>query len=286
MRHRIRTTVTTALSAVLAGAALATTAPAQAADADFRYVALGDSYTAAPLVPEVIPAGGCIRSTQNYPHLIAAALGVTDFADVSCSGADTPDMWASQLAGIPPQLDAVTADTDLVTVSIGGNDFSVFGTLVAYCPTLRASDPTGDPCRDAMRADGRDRLLAAVHETRDRIVAVLQEVRRRAPQARIVVVGYPQIAPRDGACPDRLPLADGDVAYAVQVNQRLTQALRQAAARTGADYVDVWRASQGHDVCSADPWINGQYFSPVAAPYHPFASEQAAVAQLVLDEID
>lgn len=286
MRHRIRTTVTTALSAVLAGAALAPTAPAQAADADFRYVALGDSYTAAPLVPEVIPAGGCIRSTQNYPHLIAAALGVTDFADVSCSGADTPDMWASQLAGIPPQLDAVTADTDLVTVSIGGNDFSVFGTLVAYCPTLRASDPTGDPCRDAMRADGRDRLLAAVHETRDRIVAVLQEVRRRAPQARIVAVGYPQIAPRDGTCPDRLPLADGDVAYAVQVNQRLTQALRQAAARTGADYVDVWRASQGHDVCSADPWINGQYFSPVAAPYHPFASEQAAVAQLVLDEID
>lgn len=286
MRHRIRTTVTTALSAVLAGAALATTAPAQAADADFRYVALGDSYTAAPLVPEVIPAGGCFRSTQNYPHLIAAALGVTDFADVSCSGADTPDMWASQLAGIPPQLDAVTADTDLVTVSIGGNDFSVFGTLVAYCPTLRASDPTGDPCRDAMRADGRDRLLAAVHETRDRIVAVLEEVRRRAPQARIVVVGYLQIAPRDGTCPDRLPLADGDVAYAVQVNQRLTQALRQAAARTGADYVDVWRASQGHDVCSADPWINGQYFSPVAAPYHPFASEQAAVAQLVLDEID
>lgn len=286
MRHRIRTTMTTALSAVLAGAALATTAPAQAADADFRYVALGDSYTAAPLVPEVIPAGGCFRSTQNYPHLIAAALGVTDFADVSCSGADTPDMWASQLAGIPPQLDAVTADTDLVTVSIGGNDFSIFGTLVAYCPTLRASDPTGDPCRDAMRADGRDRLLAAVHETRDRIVAVLEEVRRRAPQARIVVVGYPQIAPRDGTCPDRLPLADGDVAYAVQVNQRLTQALRQAAARTGADYVDVWRASQGHDVCSADPWINGQYFSPVAAPYHPFASEQAAVAQLVLDEID
>lgn len=249
-----------------------------------HYVALGDSYTAAPLVPQLDIAGGCYRSTNNYPTLVAKALDITTFVDRSCSGAQTKDMAQSQLPGVAPQFDALTPDVDLVTVSIGGNDFNVFGTLVGYCPTLRASDPTGTPCRDEMRSDGRDRLLADVQQTRERVSAVVAAIRERSPNARIVVVGYPQIAPRQGTCPDRLPLADGDVRYAVQVNKRLTDALRQAAMSNQADYVDVWSASRDHDICSTDPWINGQYTDPTRAQnFHPFANEQVAVAGLVED---
>jgi lysophospholipase L1-like esterase len=292
MIRRITVAVATLVAVVVAlvsgAAGAATASPLQQGDTSVtRYVALGDSYTAAPLVPQIIPANGCYQSTNNYPHLVAAALGVPDFVDASCSGAQTKDMFASQLAGVPPQLDAVTADTDLVTLSIGGNDFSVFGTIVGYCPTLRDLDPTGAPCRTAMRSGGDgDRLFQAVAVTQQRIMGVIEAIRARAPHARILVVGYPEVAPRVGTCPDLLPLADGDVKDANQVNQRLTLALRHAAAQEHADYVDVWHASAGHDICSTDPWINGQYTDYTRAQsYHPFANEQAAVAGLVVSEL-
>jgi lysophospholipase L1-like esterase len=252
-----------------------------------RYVALGDSYTAAPFVPTIIPANGCYQSTSNYPHLVAAAVHAVDFVDASCSGADTSDVWASQLPGVPPQLDAVTSSTDLVTISLGGNDSAVFATLVYYCPTLAPSDPTGAPCRDAMRAGGQDRLLAAVATTRQSVQKVIAAVRERAPHARIEVVGYPKLLPSQGTCTARIPLATGDSRYVDQVNQRLTWALREAAAQAHVGYVDVWRASIGHDICSADPWINGQYDDPSrAAAFHPFANEQAAVARLIESAVD
>jgi lysophospholipase L1-like esterase len=274
------------LAAVPAAQSVAAQAKSPEPAAYTTYVALGDSYTAAPLVPQLDIAGGCFRSTNNYPSLVAKALNVATFTDRSCSGAQTKDMTQSQLAGVTPQFDSLTPDVDLVTLSIGGNDFGVFGTLVGYCTTLRASDPTGTPCRDEMRSDGRDRLLADVQQTRERVSTVIAGIRERSPKARIIVVGYPQIAPRQGTCPERLPLADGDVSYAVQVNKRLTDALRQAAASNQVDYVDVWSASKGHDVCSADPWVNGQYTDPSRAQsYHPFANEQVAVAGLVQDAL-
>lgn len=277
----------TAALALLSGSVTSLAAPESEPPTVHRYVALGDSYTAAPLVPELLVAMGCFRSTHNYPHLVARSLGVTEFVDASCSGAQTKDLFHSRLPGVAPQLDAVTADTDLVTVSIGGNDFDVFGTLVGYCPTLTPTKRSDAPCRDAMRSQGQDRLLADVAQTGDRVVTVLQAIRQRAPHAQVIVVGYPEILPRQGTCPALMPLATGDYRYGNQVNQRLTQALRQAAAQEHLDYVDVWRASQGHDVCSADPWINGQYTDPTRAEaFHPFANEQAAVAGLVVSEVN
>ena len=250
------------------------------------YVALGDSYSAAPLVPVTRTAAGCYRSSRNYPSLVARALTGESLDDRTCSGADTADLTQRQLPDIPPQFEALTADTDLVTVGIGGNDSSVYSILTSGCPSLRASDPTGSPCRRAMHEYGADRLFTAVATTEDRLVDVVAAVRERAPDARIMLVGYPQIAPRQGTCPDLLPLADGDYRYANQVILRLTLAVRHAAARTNVDYIDVWKASQGHDVCSEDSWVNGRTTDPKRAlAYHPFAEEQAAVAALILDEL-
>src|SRR6478672_1383292 len=91
-----------------------------------RYVALGDSYTAAPFVPLTQLSNGCLRSSDNYPALVAAGMPGTRLVDVSCSGADTASMTGIQRiegADQPPQFDALTRGTDLVTVGIGGNDF-------------------------------------------------------------------------------------------------------------------------------------------------------------------
>ncbi|MGI8524471.1 MAG: SGNH/GDSL hydrolase family protein [Nocardioides sp.] len=272
-----------ALAAGLAGPAAA---KPHGSDPIGTYVALGDSYTAAPFVPTLQVAGGCYRSTNNYPALVAKAIGAS-LTDVSCSGAQTKDMTGSQLPGVGPQFDALSADTDLVTLSIGGNDFSVFGTLVGYCTTLRASDPTGAPCRDAERQGGRDMLLADIAQTSDRVEAVIRQVQQLAPNAQVLVVGYPELAPRQGTCPALLPLADGDYRYGNQIGKRLDQALKHGAAVTHTTYVDLWGPSKGHDICSADPWINGQYTDPARAlAYHPFANEQQAVAGLVVAALD
>ena len=253
-----------------------------------QYVALGDSYTAAPLVPETDVTNGCLRSTNNYPALVAAGLPGTELVDVSCSGADSTSMIGVQQTGNqpqPPQFDSLTEDTDLVTVGIGGNDFNLFATLVGTCVRLRSSDPQGAPCREQFTSGATDQLGSELREIRRHVAAVVAGIRDRAPKARVVVVGYPQIVPEHGACRSLLPLAAGDYAFGRRINEGLADAVEQGA-RKADGYVDIFGPSAGHDICSDDPWINGRVTDANRAlAYHPFAAEQEAVAQLVLDRL-
>lgn len=252
------------------------------------YVALGDSFTAAPLASKTRTTDGCLRSRHNYPALIAAALKRTHLEDRSCSGADTTSLIGVQqtLGGLAPaQFDALSENTSLVTIGIGGNDFSIYGTLLGTCPSLRHRDPTGAPCRKQLTSRGTDRLLAHVAELGPRMTAIIAGIRDRSPNAEIVVVGYPNAIPAVGTCPD-LPLAEGDYAYAANVNATMARTQKRAAQRAGATYIDVYAASKGHDICSDDPWVNGSVTSAdTALAYHPLIAEQRAVAQLVLDAL-
>ncbi|QCX26975.1 SGNH/GDSL hydrolase family protein [Nocardioides jishulii] len=264
-------------------------------DVPTRYVALGDSFTAAPFVPNAVEALGCYRSTGNYPSLVARGLRdaagngpATELVDVSCSAADTTHMTKPQTTvlqqRVPPQFEALTPETDLVTIGIGGNDFNVFATLTGRCPQLADRDPKGAPCRESLQRGGRDVLTEAVGRTQKRVRTVIEEVRERSPEARILLVNYPQLTPKKGC--DNLMLARGDNAYAREVAERLDQALRRAAEATDAELVDLWSASEGHDICSDDPWVNGPEtdFSR-ALQFHPFAEGQQAAADLVLEKL-
>lgn len=246
-----------------------------------RYVALGDSYTAAPMVPVTDVADGCFRSSGNYPSRVAQSLGA-HLDDRSCSGAATAQLWRRQAPGVPPQLSAVDARTDLVTLGIGGNDAGVFRRMLA-CADPAAHGEATTPCRLRMtRPDGRDRVLDAVRSARSSLLRAVREIHRRAPHARVLLVGYPRLLTAGRTCA-RLPLAPGDYAYAERVNQALDQNLAYAARHAGATYVDVWSASRGHDICADRPWINGARTDQRrAAAFHPFAGEQQAVARLVL----
>ncbi|GAA5151127.1 MULTISPECIES: SGNH/GDSL hydrolase family protein [Amycolatopsis] len=271
-----------AVCTVLASALTASAQPARLS----RYVALGDSYTAGPLIPlQRVDPLGCLRSTSNYPAQLALRLLVSSYTDVSCSGADTGDMTAPQsvpLGTNPPQLDALRPDTDLVTLGIGGNDYSVFGTLVGTCPGLRASDPTGNPCQRQFTVDGVDTIKAKLPQTRANITAVLAEIHRRSPQAKVLAVGYPRIAPPSGTCPDVLPFADGDYAWLNSVEEALNAAVSGAAADGGASYVDTFTPSLGHDACAgAAAWINGKDLKLTAAPYHPNFAGMTGLAAIV-----
>lgn len=244
-----------------------------------RYVALGDSYTSAPLVPITDANTICLRSDHNYPHLLAAALPVERLVDVSCSGAQTNDLTGSQ-KGLRPQLDSVTPDTGLVTVGIGGNDVGAISVVLYECPQLRSRDPQGAPCRS--QTDGW--IHDAIRTVRGRVAAVLAKVRARAPKARVIAVTYPQVI-GDRSCA-ALPLAAGDVGFAHAINHELDQAIVAAARDAHVESLDLWAPSAGHDVCSKDPWINGVRTVPGRAlALHPFAVEQRAVADLLARRI-
>ena len=269
-----------------AAPARTTGSPAAAPTEYDQYVALGDSYTAAPLVPPTDTSTICLRSGVNYPALVAKAMPGTTLTDVSCSGASTANAVHPQGGGngaVPPQLDALQRTTDLVTIGLGGNDENLFAGVLGSCVRLAQRAPAGRPCtRAAERRDDLDRIL---DDIRGHVAAVVDGVRTRSPHARVVVVGYPQIVPESGTCDD-LPIATGDYAFARRVNEGLTRAVERGAADADADYVDVWEATAGHDICADDPWINGRVTSVGRAlAYHPLAVEQEHVAQLVLDEI-
>jgi lysophospholipase L1-like esterase len=236
-----------------------------------KYVALGDSFTAGPLVPTTDVAGGCFRSDHNYPALLAERLDVEEFVDVSCSGADTRDLTGRQGtftgAVLPPQIHVVDEETTLVSVGIGGNDFGLYRSLVSTCLRLRDRDPEGAPCREALGSDVRRQT----ERIADRVVEVLDLIQDRAPDARVVVVGYPRIAPPEGSCPGRLPYATGDVPFGDRALRLLNEATAYAAERAGSEFVDLYAASRGHDVCSDEPWVNGVGMDQRrAAAFHPF----------------
>jgi lysophospholipase L1-like esterase len=250
-----------------------------------QYVALGDSYTAGPLIGPIGPDDLCIRSGINYPALIARALGSSKI-DRSCNSADLSHLVEPQEVegGItmPPQLEAVTPRTDLVTLGMGANPAATMAWF-ATCPSLREEDPEGSPCREHYRTEsGGDEVIRILRKERTQLVSALDLIKERAPGARVLVIGYPAIFPSRGDCPEQYPVATGDLRYARGILTYLNKILRQAAEQTGTEYVDVHAATKGHDICSDDPWVQGRKDElGVALAFHPHAEEQRAVATLV-----
>src|SRR5689334_12889787 len=203
------------VSVLAAGAALVAvmtaSTPSQAAKGPLRYVALGDSYSAASGVLPPDPSSPlCARSTANYPHVIAHRTGAR-LRDVTCGAAETKDFFSSQYPGVAPQLEALGRRTRLVTMTIGGNDNNTFVGAIAKCGAAGLSTlGQGSPCKDAyggsFASDIRQKTYPA-------LVRSLRAVHRHAPHARVAILGYPWILPPTGGCFDKMPVAQGDVPY-------------------------------------------------------------------------
>lgn len=250
-----------------------------------EYVAIGDSATGAPGNSPPEANDGCLQSSNNYPHQVAAKLGLK-LTDVSCGGATT-QVHLSQPIGqfsVPPQVDALTPTTDLVTLSLGANDFGTFGSIVGYCTAVRSENPAGAPC-EADPARGLSANEEKIATIENRLVKAIRLVQERAPEARILVVGYPEFFPESGPC-TQLTLASGDYAFARRINELLVRAQKQAAERTKVEFVDVYEPTRGHNMCADDPWIAGAYPTRSdAIPYHPYPEEQRLVAKLLIDRL-
>ena len=282
------------VAAVLAASAallLAGSAPAFAAKAPTykNYVSLGDSYVASPLnTPPVGNPPGCLRSATNYPRLVAQQIGAT-LTDVSCSGATTVEFSKPQVtnAGVnPPQYDGLTKKTDLVSVTIGGNDVGFTG-IIQQCAQLTAQMPTADhPCQDYYTAGGTDQLRARIDATAPKIATALQTVRSRtSKKTTILMVGYLDILPQTNTnCPPNIPYAPGDVGYLRGIEEYLNAMLAQQAGANTARYVDTYTPTIGHDACQLSPneWVEGLTPRLPAYPVHPNVFGQRADARAVL----
>jgi lysophospholipase L1-like esterase len=245
-----------------------------------HYVAMGDSFTAAPFVPLNDVAYGCNRSSNNYPHLVADALHIDDLKDRSCTGAQTADLYGRrQLTAdgqsVAPQFNALSATTDLVTVGIGANNGRLYARMATTCRKMTTNCPL---------YDDRDTLRAIVDQLGPELVSTLDQVKERAPRARVLLIGYPKLLPARGNCA-RLPrMRPQDRATFRAMNLQLRYQMRDAAKEAGVEFVDFYGVSIGHDVCSRHPWVQGRVGSARrGAALHPLASGQAALARLIED---
>jgi lysophospholipase L1-like esterase len=268
---------------VLALAGTAGTALADGTEQAGRYVALGDSYSAGPLVPpQTGQPAGCLRSGSNFPSVVAEGTGAADFVDVSCSGATTADFTAPQkvtLGENPAQFDALTGSEDLVTFTIGGNDIG-FGEILQECALRSPAQPLGAACRD-FYGDGLNQRIA---DTAQKIAAALGEIGTRSPGARVAVVGYPALLPEGPGCFPVVPFSPGDVAWLRGIEKDLNAMLAARAGAAGATYVDTYTPTIGHDMCQLPgvKWIEGLLPTSPAAPVHPNAQGMEAMGAAVL----
>ena len=256
------------------------------------YVALGDSYSAGPLIPLLRnDASGCFRSTNNYAAYVAGLLGVATYRDATCSGASTEDLRGRQAVMLSskrprPQLASLSPETDLVTIGIGGNDFGLFGSIAGECGAA-VSRELGAPCRTRYAdAAGRDTKARDARRIRGNVEAALADVRARAPEADVYVVGYPRLLPETGTC-GAAGFTRADASWARWVAGLLNSSLRGAAEAVGATYVDLYPATRGHDICAGpDAWVNGRTIRfDRALSFHPFQEGMAGVARIVFETV-
>ena len=250
-------------------------------------VALGDSYTAGDILPLSLTSRplGCWRSPGSYPFQVAKALGA-ELVDAACGSAGVPDMTQAQRTDIgtnPPQLSALAPDDRLVMLTLGGDDMGVMNVLDT-CMELSIRNPFGSPCESHYTSGGTDQLAVRVTAEVPRLAAVLDAIRARAPGARVLVVGYPDMFPQQGGCWPAVPITAGDVAYLRGIEARINGMLAQAAAAAGDTFVDTYTPTTGHDFCQDAKArdVEGLIPGSLTAPFHPNPRGQAAMAAAIL----
>lgn len=251
-----------------------------------NYVALGDSRAAGPAALRWLNEGPCARTSGSYPILLAAALQVANFDNASCSGAvvanilDTPQKaGGGQLQ--PLQIDAVNLETNLVTVSIGGNDVRWYN-ILRKCYTDTAQDDAR--CRDNEELN----TLADLNLTklRPRLDALFDQLHRKAPRAEVFIASHGGMLGYTGCWPI-LPVSYWDLHWMRGFFTRMNAIIKAAAERAGATYVDTAAASVGHDVCRprGQKWYEGQVTTSSAASMHPNDDGMRAIAEIFLTDI-
>lgn len=255
----------------------------QTPDGRPEYVAMGSSYAAGAGLGELQEGSPllCARSVGGYPQLLARKRRLA-IVDMSCGGGVTKHLLRGGQYFQGPQVRVIGAETRLVTVTVGGNDIGYIGDL-SMLAARRTDSLFGRLVRSFWGGPkpAAERDFAGV---RSELVAVMREVRRRAPEARIVVATYPTLVPQKGTCP-ALGMTEGEAGLMREVGDGLAAVTRDAARQGGALLVDMHALGAEHHVCSAAPWVTG-WSNGGVSPFHPNAAGAEATAEAVSRVLD
>ena len=238
-----------------------------------NYVAMGSSFAAGPGIPEIGPT--CGRSDHNYSHLVAAALEL-ELTDVTCGGATTDHILNTPQGAAPLQINAVSPDTALVTITIGGNDIEYTRSTFACAGT--AAD---EHCAANLDQANINNL---VRQLPGKMAATVDAIRAIAPDAIIVYVTYPRVFPDNAASCAELAMTAEDTAFLGNLGQQLEDTFVSVAAERRTLIADAYVLADGHGPCAdpAERWINGNTVAESGARYHPTAGAHIEMARLVL----
>ena len=250
--------IVTAGALAAAGLGLLAAAPPASAQSSVHYVALGDSYSSGVGAGNYTSSSGsCDQSPNAYPQLWANANGPASFANETCAGATTSSVISSQLG-------ALSSATSLVSITVGGYDVG-FSSVMETCVLESTSS-----------------CVSAVHSSESEVATqlpgelntVLGDIKADAPDARVVVLDYPQLydLSKSSSC---VGLSTTDRTALNQGAAELDSAIEAAAARYGDDFASVQDQFSGHQICDSSSWLHSVNFLDVGESYHPTASGQA-----------
>ncbi|MEC3952355.1 SGNH/GDSL hydrolase family protein [Nocardia sp. CDC153] len=259
-------------------------------------VILGDSYTAngwAPFSNEK----KCDHGDTAWPVQLSALMGVSgdQVWNQSCPGAtiEGGDGYTLTVqAANAAKAGAFGPGTKLVTIQLGFNDHWGGADKSPWSSTEACFYDLAGGCGPEAVADGRmvDPRNITGTEYAARISKVVTYIRYYAPNARIVIVGYPELFRPDqqSICFDivGVPVTQPDGRTVVEYFNRMDQAEREAAATMNLDYLDARALTAGHGLCTPQQWING-VFDPLVKvdglPFHPAPQGDAVIANALYE---
>lgn len=283
MRPHLHQAALLAIACHLLGAA-STQAASRVRPGD-AYVALGSSFAAGPGITQPAADGlqGCDQSEDNYAHQLARRRGLK-LTDRTCGGATTEHVLRQGFRGYPPQVQSVTSDTRLVSLTVGGNDVGYMANLFGWsCAHLPASQPPL-PCPAAPGVDDAKFVTLAAN-----LRALVATIRQQAPKAKIVFVDYITVLPPPGDGCAVIPLDPDQIGAGRALADRLASVTAGVAHDTGSALITASALSATHHACAAHPWANGlpadyRRGEPGPAPYHPRLEAMTAIAD-ALDQL-
>ena len=245
---------------------------------------LGSSFAAGPTI-EPVDDVDAMRSTRNYPHLLADHLGAA-LVDLTVSGATTANILTTPQTTMTgrvfaPQIDGLPVEADLVTITAGGNDLQFIGSMLFAAWSKH--EPGGQLAQ--MLGQGFPNGIPTITEddidaTAQGLAGIVTAAQERAPRARVVLVDYLTVVTERTPTGTSAVFTEQELAVFLRTQAALVQAYRIAADRSGAELLAASSISLDHGLGADDPWVFG--FQPVmaktAGSFHPNEEGMRAVA--------
>lgn len=233
-----------------------------------------------------IASGSGAPGTGDNTNKFGSEKNVRRFGDVAwdfwaCAGATTTNVLPVSQGGTIqdpqegfrdalPQIDnpSINYGTDLVTITIGGNDAG-FAEALKHCG---APWPVG-ALGECDTPEYRSEIETDIDAIKAKLVQVYRAIRAKTFNARILALGYPQLFPQhedDQNCA-ALVAYKGEQDFLREMTTRLNTRVREAAEEAGVEFRGVLNEFEGHEVCgfAEDDWINGPSFTGL--PRNPAA---------------